>query len=209
MKSTNNQSGFSLMELVIGLMLITIVTGVSISLLNRFQSSYRYEEAYADAQRNARFALSRLNEIIRSAGTNPTGKMTVNESDFAVLISPTTSGTASTASSIRLKSDLNGDTYNTANISANSDVIVTSEDVTLRLDAVNRRIIMDDNTVSPVQSIPIADNVISMTFTDPNGSTRTNKTIIVNLVAVPNGIIQGDKRYREVSYSGAIRLRNR
>jgi Tfp pilus assembly protein PilW len=209
MKSTSNQSGFSLMELVIGLMLITIVTGVSISLLNRFQTSYRYEEAYADAQRNARFALSRLNEIIRSAGTNPTGKMTVNESDFAVLISPTTSGTASTANSIRLKSDLNGDTYNTANISANSDVIVTSEDVTLRLDAVNRRIIMDDNTVSPVQSIPIADNVISMTFTDPNGSTRTNKTIIVNLVAVPNGIIQGDKRYREVSYSGAIRLRNR
>jgi Tfp pilus assembly protein PilW len=209
MKPASNQSGFSLMELVIGLMLITIVTGVSISLLNRFQTSYRYEEAYADAQRNARFALSRLNEIIRSAGTNPTGKMTVNESNFAVLISPTTSGTASTSSSIRLKSDLNGDTLNTANISANSDVIVTSEDVTLRLDAVNRRIIMDDNTVSPAQSIPIADNVISLSFTDPNGSTRTNKTIIVNLVAVPNGITQGDKRYREVSYSGAIRLRNR
>ncbi len=209
MKPASNQSGFSLMELVIGLMLITVVTGVSISLLNRFQTSYRYEEAYADAQRNARFALSRLNEIIRSAGTNPTGKMTVNESDFAVLISPTTSGTASTASSIRLKSDLNGDTLNTANISANSDVIVTSEDVTLRLDAVNRRIIMDDNTVSPVQSITIADNIISLSFTDPNGSTRTNKTIIVNLVAVPNGIQQGDKRYREVAYSGAIRLRNR
>lgn len=209
MKPATNQSGFSLMELVIGLMLITIVTGVSISLLSRFQTSYRYEEAYADAQRNARFALSRLNEIIRSAGTNPTGKMTVNQTDFAVLISPTISGTASTSNSIRLKSDLNGDTLNTANISANSDVIVTSEDVTLRLDAVNRRIMMDDNTVSPVQSIPIADNIISLSFTDPNGSTRTNKTIIVNLVAVPNGIIQGDKRYREVAYSGAIRLRNR
>ena len=209
MKPATNQSGFSLMELVIGLMLITVVTGVSISLLSRFQTSYRYEEAYADAQRNARFALSRLNEIIRSAGTNPTGKMTVNESDFAVLISPTTSGTSSTASSIQLKSDLNGDTLNTANISANSDVIVTSENVTLRLDAVNRRIMMDDNTVSPVQSVPIADNIISLSFTDPNGATRTNKTIIVSLVAVPNGIIQGDKRYREVAYSGAIRLRNR
>ncbi|MEW6129474.1 MAG: prepilin-type N-terminal cleavage/methylation domain-containing protein [Acidobacteriota bacterium] len=209
MKAINQQSGFSLLELVIGLMLITVVTGISISLLNRFQSSYRYEEAYADAQRNARFALSRLNEIIRSAGTNPTGKMTVNESDFAVLQSPVVSGNSSTASSIRLKSDLNGDTQNTANIAANSDVIVTSEDVTLRLDAVNRRIIMDDNTVSPAQSIPIADNIISLSFTDPNGSTRTNKTIIVNLVAIPNGITQGDKRYREVAYSGAIRLRNR
>jgi Tfp pilus assembly protein PilW len=212
MKPVDKQSGFSLMELVIGLMLITVVTGVSISLLNRFQTSYRYEEAYADAQRNARFALSRLNEIIRSAGTNPTGKMTVNESDFAVLQSPTISGTASTSSSIRLKSDLNGDTANNANITSALDVIVTSEDVTLRLDSVNRRIIMDDNTTAatdPMHTITIADNIISLSFTDPNGSTRTNKTIIVNLVAVPNGIQQGDKRYREVAYSGAIRLRNR
>ncbi|MBI3654457.1 MAG: prepilin-type N-terminal cleavage/methylation domain-containing protein [Acidobacteria bacterium] len=205
-----NENGFSLMEILIAMMMMTIVMGVSISLLNRFQTSYRYEEAYADAQRNARFALARLNEIVRSAGTNPTAKTTVNPTDFAVLQSPTTtSGTAVSSASIQLKSDLNGDSLNTTHVSADSDVIVTSENMILRLDATNRRIMMDDYTTSPVTSTPIADNVISLTFTDPNGSTNTNKTIVVTLVAVPNGISRGDSRYREVSYSAAIRLRNR
>ena len=209
-KATNTESGFSLIELTISVLLITMITGAAINLLNRFQKNYRYEEAYADAQRNARFALARLNEIVRSSGTNPTGKLTVNVTDFAVLQSPTTTtGTAVSSSSLRLKSDLNGDGLNTAHVSANTDVIVTSEDVTLRLDATNRQIIMDDNTVTPVLSTPIADNVIGLTFTDPNGATHTNKEIIVTLIAVPNGIDPSDRRYRRVSYSGAIRLRNR
>jgi len=208
--TTNKESGFSLIELTIAILLVTMITGIAIALLNRFQTNYRYEEAYADAQRNARFALARLNEIIRSSGTNPTGKTTVNVTNFAVLQSPTTTaGTAVSSSSIRLKSDLNGDTQNISHVSSSSDVIVTSEDLTLRLDADNRQIILDDNTFTPVQSTPIADNIISMTFTDPNGATYTNKEIIVTLIAVPGGISPNDHRYRTVSYSGAIRLRNR
>ena len=210
MKQSANEKGFSLIEILIAMMITTVVLGVAMGLLNRFQTSYRYEEAYADAQRNARFALARLNEIIRSAGTNPTSKITVNPTDFAVLLSPTTtSGTAVTSSSIQLKSDLNGDALNTAHVSSDTDVIVTSENMVLRLDSANRRIVMDDYTTSPMTSTPIADNIISLTFTDPNGATNTNKTIVVNLIAVPNGISQGDRRYREVSYSGSIRLRNR
>jgi prepilin-type N-terminal cleavage/methylation domain-containing protein len=209
MKQTKDERGFSLIEIMVAMMMLTVVTGVAFSLLHTFQSSYKYEEAHADAQRNGRFALARLNEIIRSAGTNPTANITVNPTNFAVLQNPTTSGSARTSSSIRLKSDLNGDGLNTANVSANTDVIVTAEDVMLRLDAVNRQVIMDNYTTSPVTSTPIADGIASLTFTDPNGATNTNKTIIVTLVAVPNGIPQGDSRYREVSYSASIRLRNR
>jgi prepilin-type N-terminal cleavage/methylation domain-containing protein len=210
MKTSNNESGFSLMELTVVLMVLTVVMGVAFSLLNRFQSSYRYEEAYADAQRNARFAMARLNEIIRSAGTNPTANTAVNPTNFVVLLSPTTtSGTAVTSSSIQLRSDLNGDSLNNTTISSNTDVIVTSENVTLRLDSANRRLIMDDNTVSPPTTIPIADNILSITFTDPNGASNTNKAIQVSLVAVPSGISAGDPRYREVSYTSTIRLRNR
>lgn len=204
------ESGFSLMELIISLMVLTAVMGIAFSLLNRFQQSYRYEEAYADAQRNARFAVARLNEIIRSAGTNPTANTTVNPTNFVSLLAPTTaSGTAITSSSIQLRSDLNGDTLNTATISSNSDVIVTSENLTLRLDAANSRIVMDDNTVTPPLSITIAENIRSVTFTDPNGASNTNKAIQVRLVAIPSGIAAGDPRYREVSYNATIRLRNR
>jgi prepilin-type N-terminal cleavage/methylation domain-containing protein len=211
MKSAKEKErGFSLIELTIALFVLTLVMGIAFSLLNRFQQTYRYEEAYADAQRNARFAMARLNEVIRSAGTNPTATTSVNPTDFAVLLPPTTvSGTAVTSSSIQLRSDLNGDTLNTSTLAA-GDVIVTSENVTLKLDQANRQIVMVDNTpAANGSSIPIADNISSITFTDLNGATKTNKAIQVRLVAVPSGIADSDPRYREVSYTGVIRLRNR
>ena len=205
-----HEAGFSLMELIISLMVLTVVMGIAFMLLNRFQQAYRYEEAYADAQRNARFAVARLNEIIRSAGTNPTANTTVNPFNFITLLAPTTtSGTAVTSSSIQLRSDLNGDTLNTTTVSSNSDVIVTSENLTLRLDAANSRIVMDDNTVVPPVSITIAENIRNVTFTDPNGASNTNKAIQVRLTAIPSGIPIGDPRYREVNYNATIRLRNR
>jgi prepilin-type N-terminal cleavage/methylation domain-containing protein len=205
-----HESGFSLMELIISLLVLTVVMGIAFTLLNRFQLSYRYEEAYADAQRNARFAVARLNEIIRSAGTNPTANTTVNPTNFVSLLAPTTaSGTAISSSSIQLRSDLNGDTFNNTTISSNSDVIVTSENLTLRLDAANSRIVMDDNTPGGNTNVTIAENIRSVTFTDPNGASNTNKAIQVQLVAIPSGITTGDPRYREVSYNATIRLRNR
>jgi Tfp pilus assembly protein PilW len=204
-----HESGFSLIEITIALLVLTTVVGIAFSLLNRFQQSYRYEEAYGDAQRNARFAMARLNEIVRSAGTNPTATTAVNPTDFAVLLPPTTtSGTAVSSSSIQLKSDLDGDTENTSSLAA-GDVIVTSENITLQLDQANRQIVMVDNTPEGNGTIPIADNIRSITFTDLDGASRTNKAIQVRLVAIPSGIADGDPRYREVSYSGIIRLRNR
>jgi hypothetical protein len=68
---------------------------------------------------------------------------------------------------------------------------------------------MVDNTPEGNGTIPIADNIRSITFTDLDGASRTNKAIQVRLVAIPSGIADGDPRYREVSYSGIIRLRNR
>ena len=205
----NSENGFSLLEVTIALLVLTTVVGVAFSLLNRFQQSYRYEEAYADAQRNARFAMARLNEVVRSAGTNPTATTSVNPTDFAVLLAPTTtSGTSVSSSSLQLKSDLNGDTFNTSSLAA-GDVIVTSENVTIRLDTTTSQIVMVDNTPNGNGTIPIADNIRSITFTDPEGASRTNKSIRVQLVAIPSGIVAGDPRYREVSYTGTIRLRNR
>ena len=208
--ATEKESGFSLIELTVALFVLTAVMAIAFSLLNRFQQTYRYEEAYADAQRNARFAMARLNEVIRSAGTNPTATTSVNPTDFAVLLPPTTtSGIAVSSSSIQLKSDLNGDTQNTSTLAA-GDVIVTSENVTLKLDQANRQIVMVDNTPAANGSaIPIADNIRSITFTDLNGAIKSNEAIEVRLVAVPTGIADGDPRYREVSYTGVIRLRNR
>ncbi len=205
-----NQGGFSLIETMVSLMVLVLVMGIAFTLLMHFQRIYRYEEAYADAQRNARFAVARLNEILRSSGTNPTANTTVNPTNFAVLSGTTvTSGSAISALAIQLRSDLDGDAQNLTSVSANSDVIVTSENVTIRLDSNTRQIVMDDNTVTPPTSIPIADHIRSLKFTDPQGSSYTNKAIQVEVIAIPAGIADNDPRYREVQYTATIRLRNR
>src|SRR5262245_46060572 len=113
MDHKNEEQGFSLIEVTIALLMVTMILGAAFSILNRFQKNYRYEEAYADAQRNARFALSRMNEIIRSAGTNPRALTTVNPTNFAQLLGTTTTvGTAVSSDTIRLMSDLDGDAQN-------------------------------------------------------------------------------------------------
>jgi prepilin-type N-terminal cleavage/methylation domain-containing protein len=203
MKSPNNESGFSLLEVTVALAVMTTVMGVAFMLLNNFQLAYQREEAYADAARNARFAVSRLEEIVRSAGTNPTGKTAVNWLSFVDF------GGGNLGSSLHLISDLNGDSATSSTIAANSDVIITSENVTLSLDTVNNRIVMVDNN-QPVDStrrtVPIAENIRSLTFTDPDGSRRE---VDVDLIAVPSGVPITDKRYREVHFTANIRLRNR
>ena len=203
MKSTVNEHGFSLMEVAIALAVMTIVMGTAFLLLNSYQKTYQREEAYADASRNARFAVSRLEEIVRSAGTNPTGRTAVNWLTFVDF------GGGNSSSSLHLISDLNGDGATTSTIGSNSDVIITSENVTLQLDATNRTIVMVDNNQaidSTRRTVPIAENIRSLTFSDPDGSRRQ---VNVELWAAPRGVIQGDPRYREVHLTANIRLRNR
>ena len=203
MKFTSSEKGFSLIEVTIGLGVMTTIMGVAFMLLNGFQLSYQREEAFADAARNARFAVSRLEEIVRSAGTNPTGKTAVNWLTFIDF------GGGNSSSSLHLVSDLNGDTATTTTITADSDVIITSENVTIRLDTATNTIVLVDNNQavdSTRRTVPIAENIRSLTFTDPDGSRRQ---VDVDLYAVPSGVLLSDKRYREVHFTANIRLRNR
>jgi len=205
MKLTSSEKGFSLIEVTIGLGVMTTIMGIAFMLLNGFQLSYQREEAYADAARNARFAVSRLEEIVRSAGTNPTGKTVVNWLTFVDFGGVN----LNSSSSLHLISDLDGDGLTTSTILADSNVIITSEDVTLNLNTATNTIVMVDNNqavTSTRRTVPIAENIRSLTFTDPDGSRRE---VDVDLVAVPSGVSTTDKRYREVHYTANIRLRNR
>ena len=203
MSLKNREHGFSLIEVTIALGVMTTVMGVAFMLLNGFQQTYQREEAYADAARNARFAVARLEEIVRSAGTNPTGRTAVNWLTFVDF------GGGNTGSSLHLISDLNGDGLTTSTIASDADVIITSENVTLQLDTTTNTVVMVDNNQalnSTRRTVPLAENIRSLTFTDPDASRRQ---VDVDLIAVPSGVLASDKRYREVHYTTTIRLRNR
>jgi prepilin-type N-terminal cleavage/methylation domain-containing protein len=202
MRHSDSENGFSLLELTVALGVLTVVMGAAVMLLNNFQNASRASEIYAEAERNGRFAVSRLNEIIRSAGCNPTSLTSVNTAAF--LNFPNGNG----SSSVRLLSDLDGDGLFVSSVSSSTDVIVTSEDVTLQLTGNSLQLI--DNTPPPVgvtrSPVTIADDVKSITFTDPDG---TAHSVVVDLVAMPTGIRAGDANYIEIEFKSTIRLRNR
>jgi prepilin-type N-terminal cleavage/methylation domain-containing protein len=203
MRVKTNEHGFSLLEITFALTVVTVILGIAFGLLNRFQTNYRYELGYVDAQRNGRFAIARLSEIIRSAGTNPTGKTAVNWLTFVDF------GGGNSSSTLILKSDLDGDGATSSTLASNADVIIASENVTLRLNTSTNTIEMVDNnlpTDSTRRVVPIAENIRSVTFTDPDG---TRREVDVILAAVPNGIPTSDPQYREVEFTTTIRLRNR
>lgn len=206
MKPSMNEKGFSLMEVTVALAVMTLIMGTAFTLLNRSQIIYRYEEGYADAARNGRFAIARLGEIIRSAGTNPTGRTAVNWLTFVDF------GGGDSGSSLHLKGDLNGDGATTSTLTADTDVIVASEDVTLQLDTTTNTLVMVDNnqpTTSDRRRVAIAENITNVTFTDPDSTNHSRKEVDIDLWAVPAGVQRSDPRYREVHFRSAIRLRNR
>jgi prepilin-type N-terminal cleavage/methylation domain-containing protein len=203
MGTKTNQGGFSLLEVTVALTVITVILGIAFGVLNRFQVNYRYEMGYVDAQRNGRFAIARLSEIVRSAGTNPTGKTAVNWLTFVDF------GGSNSSSTLTLKSDLDGDGATNSTLTSSTDVIIASENVTLRLNTSTNTIEMVDNNLavdSTRRVVPIAENVRSVTFTDPDG---TRREVDVDLVAIPSGIPTSDPQYREVEFTTSIRLRNR
>lgn len=88
-------------------------------------------------------------------------------------------------------------------------MIIASENVTLRLNTGTNTVEMVDNnqpTTSPRRVVPIAENIRSVTFSDPDG---TRREVDVTLSAVPAGIPTSDPQYREVEFTTTIRLRNR
>jgi type II secretory pathway pseudopilin PulG len=198
MRQASSESGFSLVEITVALGVLTLLMGVAVALLNGFQRNARSDEIYAEAARNGRFAIARINEIVRSAGCNPTSLTSVNNATFVSY--PNGNG----GSSIQLKSDLDGDGLFNSRVTSNSDVIVTSENVTLSLSGNSLQ--LTDNTVSPATSLTIAEDIRSVSFTDPDG---TGHSVVANLTAMPTGVRWGDPNYIEVQFTSNIRLRNR
>src|SRR4051794_2261778 len=94
------EKGFSLMELVVAVGILMVVMAIAFKLASKSQTSANANQVLAQAHENAEFALSRVSEIIRSAGSNPTSVSTQNPLNFFV---------SGSVSSVRILSDLNGD----------------------------------------------------------------------------------------------------
>lgn len=67
----SSESGFTLAELMVALMVATLVMGSATLLAGKMQSSYRQQMEGATAQQEARYAVQWIERYIRAAGNNP------------------------------------------------------------------------------------------------------------------------------------------
>src|ERR1051326_5139533 len=77
-----NENGFSLLELIIVLVLLLIITGSVFTELANGQKTFDAELANSQAQENARYAIERIAEVIKTAGNNPQNLTTLNGLSF-------------------------------------------------------------------------------------------------------------------------------
>lgn len=196
------QAGFSIFELVIAVGLTTLLMGSISMMLVNSQRVYGAEQANADAQENARFAILRLSEIIRGAGNNPASIQTFNPltsttvTNSGAAVSPGMAG-----NQISIFADYNGNGTFNDNIAANDNVI-SSENVTLRLSETT--IQMVDNTPGGVTS-PLVQDIQSVSFTEA----ADRRSVTITVTALSPRAVPGDSRFRTATLTGVVQLRNR
>lgn len=65
--------GFTLVELILSLSLLTLLMGIVFNLIWRLQRGYTHEKQIAEMQQNQRFAMEFISRTLRTAGNNPEG----------------------------------------------------------------------------------------------------------------------------------------
>ena len=154
----NNEQGFTLIEVVIGLAISLILMGVAVSIFNVQRKSYSLQEQVTEMQQNVRAAMDMMVREIRMAGYDPT------ESGFVGI------GT-NTTTLLQILADIDGNGTSTG----------TNEDITYRYynanDATNPRQIKR-NTGGGFQ--PLAENIDGCNFLyyDGNGIATTTASSI-------------------------------
>jgi prepilin-type N-terminal cleavage/methylation domain-containing protein len=214
-----HENGFSLIELVVVVAILTIIMGAAFQLMTNSQVSYDRNQILAEAHQNADFAVTRVSELLRGSGANPERNASINELDFIQnKQNPTDSFDPSI---VRIRSDLNGDTDLDDRVTASGSqyFLLASEDVTLKYfqnpttvggrNIPGNTICIIDNTTGEGQGVPyiLAEHIVSFKcpVTPPIPAEVT-----VTIEAGPSrAVAPGDPRYITFTRVMQIRLRNR
>ena len=225
-RTLSNERGFSLLELLVCIGILTVIMGAAFSLMNRSQTSFDRNQLLAEARANADFAILRVTEIIRGAGSNPEGDASIN-SLRAVTNYPTTSSTSPDLTLVRVRSDLNGDKdiedrVDTTDPDFAPYFIIASEDVTIQhisvdttingVDVSGNTLILIDNTPDTddeiTQGVPVvlAQNVIE--FSCPIEENPLEVTLTIT-AGPTREMDPSNSRFVSFTRTMQIRLRNR
>ena len=170
----NNQSGFTLFELLIVIGIISLVTGAIFTLTYQGQRSFQSEAELNEATRQARVAMDQIVRYLRQAGNAPVTPLPVQA------IVPLGGG------SIQINSDITGSvpssTTDLRERTGDPNGLLDSihEVVTVLYDQNDREVSMDIGYGEPVV---VAENVSALNFTfyDAAGNETANPASIVRV----------------------------
>ncbi len=181
------ESGFTLVELMITLVISGIIAGALYSTYLVQQRSYTNQEAVAEMQQNLRASLVLLERDIRMAGYHPAGGLfgfvtgTVNFDNGSGITVPVNNS----ATTIAFTGDMDGDgTIDRAAQDANADGridMADMEQITYRLNGTNFQ--RYSTTSGVISWVTVANNIerVEFLYLDGNGAVTT---VPVNIRAV-------------------------
>jgi len=145
----NNERGFTIVELLVGLAIGLILLGVAVKIFLVQQRAYSVQEQLSEMQQNIRAAMDMIVKESKMSGYNPTG------ASF--------NGITYDTSQLQILADLDGDGLTTG----------TNEDITYTYDAGNLQIERDTGGGGQ----PLAESITGFTFsylnTDGVGTTTS------------------------------------
>jgi Tfp pilus assembly protein PilW len=209
------EGGFTLVELLVGLVVTLLVVGGATLLAGQMQGSYRAQMESAAAQQDARFVLEEVTRYLRQAGNNPyrirNAQCPGNPTPFQpVRLDPDTDGLAD---DIRIQMDANPANGLLGGVTGACAEL--EEDLIIAHDAANRTVtISDSNGGAPVRTL--ADGLVTnlrFSYRDPSRNVTANAqnvAFIQTTVTVRtrlNDLNQG--RPFEYTLSSEVRVRSR
>ncbi len=158
----NNEHGFTMVELVVGLAIGLILLGVAVKIFLVQQRAYNVQEQLSEMQQNIRSAMDMIVRETKMAGYNPTGA-TFDGIEYDA-----------TKTQLRILADLNGDGTTTATTNEN----ITYQYFNIDDDDYPLQIKRKGSTNDSFQ--PLAENIhaFAIEYYDANGDTTTTSTDI-------------------------------
>jgi prepilin-type N-terminal cleavage/methylation domain-containing protein len=204
------EHGFSLVELVVTVAILTVVMGAAFMLMTRSQTSFDANQSLAEAHQNADFAVNRITELIRGAGSNPDNIGTVDWLDFLNYVND------GDKTSIHIMSDLNGDGDFIDDVSEEAGAqyfIMAAEDVYIQYNETDRTLELVNNVPgADTTPVTLAEHILFFEvelYRDMDGN-ENFKEARVTVEAGPSRAIDAeDPRFRTFTTQSEIRLRNR
>jgi type II secretory pathway pseudopilin PulG len=159
----SNESGFSLIELLIVSVIVVFIIGMIGAIVTGIQRSYSQQGSRTQSLNDSTAALDMMTRLIRTAGNNPNGISGLQPID------PGTADGSGIYRTIRVRSDWRGSTISSL---PNGNVNDPFEDVIFSVSN-NKLMKKEPNDSNPVEFL---DNVSSMQFIyyDTNNAMITN-----------------------------------